>query len=180
MIERIEEPTNEHLSAMETFRERVHALHRDVRSWLAADHRFRFEESSYAVFDGLGDYEARRLRVFAGGDCIADFRPVAATVLLSAGRVDVIGLVDYAWLHYHEDTPTATATVTRPDGTTTRRTTPILLGINRPGWYWTDLRHDDDGERFLNHPVLFELFEEISDFDRQPDRPFPDDTCFVS
>jgi len=172
MTERIEEPTHEQLAAMETYRERVHALYRDVRSWLENDDRFRVDQSPASVLDGLGEYEVDRLRVFAGGECVADFTPIAATVILAEGRVDAIGLVDYAWLNYYEKTPTATTTWTRRDGTVTLHTSPIILGIDRPGWYWTDLRQED-GERFLDHDVLFELFEEISDLEGQPPRPLP-------
>ncbi|HTD38863.1 MAG TPA: hypothetical protein VK669_15235, partial [Candidatus Limnocylindrales bacterium] len=153
MTERIEAPTQEQLAAIAAYRERVHALYHEVRSWLGGDKRFRFEQCSSTVADGLGEYEVERLRIFAAEDCVADFRPVAATVVLAAGAVDVIGLVDYAWLNYHERRPMAVTTLTRRDGTSARHSKPIIPGIHRPGWYWTDLRHDC--ARFLDRRVLF-------------------------
>lgn len=158
MTERIERPkTHRNAVAMKTYRDRVHALYADVRSWLDGDVRFRFERSSSVVADGLGEYEVDRLAIFIGEDRIADFRPIAATVILGAGRLDVIGLVDYAWLYYHER---------------------IIPGIVRPGWYWSDLRHDD-GERFLNDRVFADILEEISDLERQPHPALPGRPRFV-
>lgn len=177
MTERIDGPAQEQLSAVETYRERVDALYADVRSWLDGDDRFRFDRCSSTVADGLGEYEVDRLRVFAAEDCIADFRPIAATILFGAGRVDVIGLVDYAWLNYHERRPMATTTLMRRDGTSSRHSTPIIPGIHRPGWYWTDLRHDC--ARLLDRRVLLEVLEEISDLERQCHRSLSGNPCFV-
>jgi hypothetical protein len=172
MTERIETPKDRKTVVIETYRDRVRACYTDVRSWLGSDHRFRFEQAPSPVADGLGEYAVDRLGVFAGNECVADFRPVAATVLFGAGRIDVFGLVDYAWLHYYTFSPAATTTVRHRDGKVTRSSTPVLDGIDRPGWYWTDLRRDR--ERLLDRRTLFALFEEISDLECQPDPPLSD------
>ncbi|HEX3465863.1 MAG TPA: hypothetical protein VHS78_17580 [Candidatus Elarobacter sp.] len=180
MTEPIERPKlNRKAVAMKTYRDRVHALYADVRSWLSGDDRFRLEQSASVVRDGLGRYAVDRLRVFAGEERIAEFEPIAATVIMAAGQVDVLGLVDYAWLIYYETPPIAVTTLTDRRGHTTRSSFPIIEGIDRPGWYWTDARHDD-GARFLDNRTLFDIFEEISDLESQPHREPPRGSHVVS
>jgi hypothetical protein len=149
---------------IETYRDRVYALYADVRSWLAGDDRFDVTQITASVIDVAGEYDIDRLSVFAGGERLLEFRPIAAVALLAAGRIDVWGTVDYATLLYFESSPTSTTTLTNADRTTHKTTRHLFRGIDRPGWYWIDVRHSGEG-RFLDHQMLFDVLEEISDFE---------------
>jgi hypothetical protein len=153
MTERSDFPiTPQDAATIETYRERVHALYDDVTAWLADDARFRCTRIPSFVAEAIGEYQLDRLVVHTGSGRVLDFQPVAAVVLLGAGRVDVWGTVDRAKLFYF-DTP-----LERP-------ATSDFSGIDRPGWYWIDWRHT--GARFMNRRALFEALEEISDFERE-------------
>jgi hypothetical protein len=153
MTERSDFPiTPQDAATIETYRERVHALYADVRAWLAGDERFGCARIPSFVAEGIGEYQIDRFMVHAGDRGVLDFRPVAAVVLLGAGRVDVWGTVDRAKLFYF-DTP-----LERP-------ATSAFFGIDRPGWYWIEGRHT--GARFMNRRALFDVLEEISDFERE-------------
>jgi hypothetical protein len=151
---------------IDTFRSRVEGLYADVEAWLANDMRFRFGRAPLAMIESIGNYSIDRLNVYAAKQRLLEFRPVGAAVLLGEGRVDIWGTIDFAMLLYFESSPVSTSTITNADRTSTHKsTTHLFMGIDRPGWYWIDARHDD--ARLFNNRTLSDILVEISDFERE-------------
>lgn len=157
------------MTTIETFRARVAALYDDMRIWIANEEGLSASVASSVIRESVGEYEIERLLLSYSGCTVAEIAPVGASVVASAGRVDVLGSVDRAMLLYFESEPAIRSVLTDDSGRVVRNAKYRLFrGYLGPGWYWAiDARHRE--ARRFDEAAFLEVLAEVSDFDVERD-----------
>jgi hypothetical protein len=97
------------------------------------------------------------------GSSVAEFRPLAASVIGASGRVDMIGAAGAEFLVYLAESGPVLEIADSSANKPVRRHA-MFTGVSKPGWYWIGERRLGRAHA-LDRNLLLDLLRSVSDHD---------------
>ncbi|MBN1974360.1 MAG: hypothetical protein JW787_12025 [Sedimentisphaerales bacterium] len=145
---------------------RVKDLYDQVKKWIKAKKLIAKEKEVELNEEMSGIYKVPGLLIEdKEGKKIAELQPAGAWIIGAEGRVDIIGIIDRAYLVYLQiEGPHMKMSVSSSAEKVEEISRPLFKGVDQPGWYWIENKPRGKA-RLVDSELFIDLLSEVSDYE---------------